>query len=98
MLRELTEASGISGYETAAAEVAEKHFRPFSDKVEIDKMGNLIALKRGNQVSEKRYKILIAAHIDEIGLMVEIPVEISRVADSYGNGDGLFKRWNTQCH
>ena len=70
LLKELTDASGISGYEAGAAEVAAKHLEPFSDEVNIDKMGNVVALKRGDQTGDKRNKILIAAHLDEIGLMV----------------------------
>ena len=70
ILKELTEAPGISGYETSAAEVAVRHLRPFSDEVSIDKMGNVIALKRGDQTGDERKKILLAGHLDEIGLMV----------------------------
>jgi endoglucanase len=70
ILKELTEASGISGYEAGAAQVAAKHLKPFSDEVSIDKMGSVVALKRGEQTGDKRDKILLAAHLDEIGLMV----------------------------
>jgi len=70
ILKELVEASGISGYEAGAAEVAAKHLKPFSDEVSIDKMGSVVALKRGEQDGDKRDKILLAAHLDEIGLMV----------------------------
>ena len=69
-LKELTEAWGISGHEAAAGEVAARQLKPFSHEVDIDKMGSVIALKRGEQTSEKRYKILLAAHLDEIGLIV----------------------------
>ncbi len=70
ILKELTEAWGISGYESSAAEVASRHLKEFSDEVTVDKMGNVIALKRGEQTGDERYKILLAAHLDEIGLMV----------------------------
>ena len=70
ILKELTDAWGISGYEEGAAEVAAKHLKPFSDEVTIDKMGNVIALKRGDQTGDRRYKALLAAHLDQIGLMV----------------------------
>jgi len=70
ILKELTDAPGISGFETDAAEVAAKHLKPFSDEVNIDKMGNVIALKRGEQSGEERSSILLAAHLDQIGLMV----------------------------
>ena len=70
LLKELTDAPGISGYEMDAGLVAMKHLKEYSDEAEIDKLGSVIALKRGEQTSEKRYKILLAAHLDEIGLMV----------------------------
>ena len=70
VLKELTDAWGISGYEEGAAEVAARHLEPFSDEVTIDKMGSVIALKRGEQTDDKRKKILLAAHLDQIGLMV----------------------------
>ncbi len=70
ILRELTDAWGISGYEGEAAEVAAKHLEPFSDEVTIDKMGSVIALKRGEQTDSERKKILLAGHLDQIGLMI----------------------------
>ena len=70
LLKELTDVSGASGHEYEAAKVAVKHFEPFSDEVSIDKLGSAIALKHGDQVGEERKKILLAAHLDEIGLMV----------------------------
>jgi len=70
ILKELTEAPGISGYETGAAEVAARHLKPFSDEVSIDKMGSVVALKRGDQTGDERKKVLLAGHLDEIGLMV----------------------------
>jgi len=72
ILKDLTTAPGISGYETQAAEVAKKHLNAYSDEVRIDKIGNVVAIKRGGQSGEgdERRKILLAAHLDEIGLMV----------------------------
>ena len=70
VLKELTEAPGISGHEFGAAEVAARHLRPFADEVSIDNMGSAIALKRGDQTGDARNKILLAGHLDEIGLMV----------------------------
>jgi len=72
ILKDLTAAPGISGYETQAAEVASKHFSEYSDEVRIDKIGNVVAIKRGEQSGDgdERRRILLAAHLDEIGLMV----------------------------
>lgn len=70
ILKELTESVGISGYEFGAAEVSARHLKPYCDEVSIDKMGSVIGIKRGEQDGDRRYKILLAAHLDEIGLMV----------------------------
>jgi putative aminopeptidase FrvX len=70
ILKELTEVVGISGYEYTAAEVTVKHLKPYCDEVSIDNMGSVIAFKRGEQNGDKRYKILLAGHLDEIGLMI----------------------------
>ena len=70
LLKELTDVPGISGYEAPAAEVAASLMKPFSDEVDIDKQGSVIALKHGWQSGDKRDNILLAAHLDEIGLMV----------------------------
>ncbi len=61
VLKELTSAPGISGYESEAAILAEKYFKPLSDEVSIDKFGSVIALKKGEQTGERK-KILLAAH------------------------------------
>ena len=59
----------------AAVEAARagKHGRGFAvvaDEVRSDAMGNLIAVKRGNVQSERRRRIMLSGHMDEIGLMV----------------------------
>ncbi len=70
LLKELTDAHGVSGHEYPAGKVFIKQAKPFSDEVKIDKLGNAIAIKKGQQTGDKRYKILLAGHLDEIGLMV----------------------------
>ena len=72
ILKELTQGVGISGheYESEAAQATAKHLKPYCDEVNIDKIGSVVAFKRGQQEGDKRYKILLAAHLDEIGLMV----------------------------
>ncbi|WP_372997369.1 M42 family metallopeptidase [Lutispora sp.] len=69
LLKELVEAHGVTGFEHEAAKVVEKYFLPYSDEIKIDKMGSLSAIKKGKAQSPKR--IMLAAHMDEIGLMVK---------------------------
>lgn len=63
----LSNSSGVSGYEEETAEETKKLFEEFCDKVEIDSNYNVIGIKKG---TIGKRKILLMAHIDEIGLMV----------------------------
>ena len=69
-LRTLSETNGISGYEGAIRDLLRAAWEPLVDELRSDALGNLIALKRGTQTSEPRRAIMLAAHSDEIGLMV----------------------------
>lgn len=68
LIRKLTEALGPPGHEDAVRAILRSEVEPLADEVRIDALGNLIAFKRADQVGGK--KILLAAHMDEIGLMV----------------------------
>lgn len=70
MLGALSEASGVSGAENEVGSLMEKYIRPHVDRLEKDSFGNVIALKRGTTDSRRRHAVFIAAHLDEIGLMV----------------------------
>jgi endoglucanase len=65
-LKELSTAEGISGREDRIRTIMERELKKYCDEVYTDKFGNLIA-KKGN----KGPKIMLAAHMDEIGLMVK---------------------------
>jgi putative aminopeptidase FrvX len=70
LLRSLSEASGVSGYEDPVRDIVRETFVELSDEVRSDAMGNLIALKRGSGEMDPRRRIMLAGHMDEIGLMV----------------------------
>ena len=69
LLKELTEASGPSGYEAEIREIVQKHFRQYTEGTRTDSLGNIIGLKSGKAGAGKR-RIMLAAHMDEIALMV----------------------------
>ncbi|MBC8264256.1 MAG: M42 family peptidase, partial [Anaerolineales bacterium] len=69
LLKKLSEAKGVSGYEAEVREIVAEEFGRYADEVQTDKMGNVIALKRG-EGEEPRRRIMLAGHMDEIGLMV----------------------------
>ncbi|MFO8059046.1 MAG: M42 family metallopeptidase [Bacillota bacterium] len=67
-LAQMCEASGLSGSEDRLANVIARQFSPLVDEVRKDALGNLIMLKRGS--AEDGPSLMLAAHMDEIGLMV----------------------------
>lgn len=70
-LKQLTMATGLSGYEAGARSVIQQAWQPLADEFRTDALGNLIALKRGTRPAGAPTRaILLAAHMDEIGLMI----------------------------
>ncbi len=65
LLKRLTQAFGPSGVEDNVRTLIEEEIRPYCDDLHKDKLGNLIALRRGSGK-----KIMVAAHMDEIGVMI----------------------------
>ncbi|MGC8569944.1 MAG: M42 family metallopeptidase [Caldivirga sp.] len=68
LLRELSEAFGPSGFEDEVRELVIREMEPYVDELEVDKWGNVIGVKYG---SRKDLKVMVAAHMDEIGLMID---------------------------
>ena len=66
-IKKLTEAYGPSGYEQHIRQLIREEIRGYADEIRTDPLGSLIALKRGNG---KGKKVMLAAHMDEIGVMV----------------------------
>src|SRR5688500_15121440 len=66
LLKEICEVAGAPGYENRVREIVLREVKTITDEVSVDKMGNVIAVKKGNAGK----KVMIAAHMDEIGFMV----------------------------
>lgn len=66
LLKRLSEGFGPSGHEKPIADMIIEEVKPYCDEVITDKLGNVIAIKKGR--SHK--KIMYAGHMDEIGLLV----------------------------
>jgi len=69
LLRQLSEATGIAGQEAPVRELIREIWRPLVDRVSQDRLGNLVGLKLGTG-PDPRPKLMVAAHMDEIGLIV----------------------------
>ena len=78
-------AHGVSGYEFMNQKaVAEEAMKGLVDEIRSDTFGNVIGLKRGQGEGE-RPRIMLAGHMDEIGLMVtKIEEKVSFVSRRCG--------------
>ncbi|MGI5915361.1 MAG: M42 family metallopeptidase [Anaerolineae bacterium] len=71
LLRDLSTAHGVSGYEAQILDVVRRAYEPNTDEIRSDSLGNLIGLRRGQRPEGAPVRsIMLAAHTDEIGLMV----------------------------
>ncbi|MGF3522188.1 MAG: M42 family metallopeptidase [Candidatus Bathyarchaeia archaeon] len=67
-LERLSNASGIAGREAEVRDLMAELLKPYVDEVKVDKLENIIAIKKGKK---SQPKIMLAAHMDEVGLMVK---------------------------
>lgn len=68
MLKELTEAHGVPGFEEEVQGVIKKHLPP-GTKIEYDRLGSIVCKKEGSKASPR---IMIPGHMDEIGFIVKL--------------------------
>ncbi|MBQ5816147.1 MAG: M42 family metallopeptidase [Oscillospiraceae bacterium] len=68
LLKKLCAPIGVSGNEQAVRAVIENEIKPYCDKIYTDRAGNLFAEKKGKK--EPNGKIMIAAHMDEVGFII----------------------------
>ncbi|MFO7868932.1 MAG: M42 family metallopeptidase [Bacteroidales bacterium] len=67
LLKKLTETPGAPGFETQISDLIIQEITPYVDTVSTDNMGNIYALKKG---ASDNKKVMLAAHMDEIGFIV----------------------------
>jgi len=67
-IESMMKTPSVSGYEKDFARQIQEKILPFVDKTEIDTLGNLIAYKKGT--GKNKLKIMLSAHMDQIGLMI----------------------------
>ena len=70
LLQQLTEAFGPSGFEDRVREIVCAEVQGMADEIRVDTLGSLIVRKKPSKPSGETKKIMIAAHMDEIGLIV----------------------------
>ncbi|MBO7310319.1 MAG: M42 family peptidase [Clostridia bacterium] len=71
LIKKLSNAFGPSGCEREIAQMIKKEISDIAPDAYIDRMGNLIALMRFGDISaSNRARIMISAHMDEVGFMI----------------------------
>lgn len=86
LLNKLTQTDGVSGQEGAICAVIEAEAKKYCDEVYTDALGNLIARKKGTGK-----KLMFAAHMDEIGIIVTYIDEKGFIR--FKNIGGLYTRF-----
>ncbi|MBR4082593.1 MAG: M42 family peptidase [Clostridia bacterium] len=72
-LKQLTEINGVSGHEQALRRALLEELKKYDVTTSIDRMGNVIAVKKSKNENAKR--VLVTAHMDEVGLIVTSATE-----------------------
>jgi len=67
LMEKLSVTSGISGFEGKIVDIIKDELNDHVDEIQEDLMGNVIAIKKGGK---KGLRVMLASHMDEIGLMV----------------------------
>ena len=67
MLKQLSLINGVSGYEKHVTRFMKSYLLDIVDEIQYDGLGSIIALKRGKMP----LKVLLTAHVDEIGFLVK---------------------------
>ena len=66
-LEKLSRAVGVSGCESEVRNIIKEELTPFVDSIEVDILGNLLVFKKG---ASDNIRLMLSAHMDEVGLMV----------------------------
>jgi tetrahedral aminopeptidase len=80
LLERLCNASGVSGDEGEVRAIILEQVRPIADEVKVDALGNVLVTKHAASAGEKPLRVMLAAHMDEVGLML-----------TNDEGDGIYR-------
>jgi endoglucanase len=79
LLDRLCAACAVSGNEGEVRKIVLEQLKPVADEIKVDALGNVLVTKLGSQ-GEKRLRVMLAAHMDEVGFMI-----------TGEDGDGLYR-------
>lgn len=77
MLKEFSEAHGISGNEKEVSRVMKKWVEPYADEITYDNLGSLVALQKGDKDG---VKVMIAGHMDEVGFPAPLIPKMPKIS------------------
>ena len=83
LLEKLCNVIAVSGDEGEVRKIVLQEIKPYADDVRVDALGNVLATKNGR--GRKRTRVMLDAHMDEVGFMI---------VDE--DGEGLY-RFETVC-
>jgi len=78
LLERLSNACGVSGDEGEVRKIVLEQVKPYADEVKVDALGNVLVTRHGQ--GEPRLKVMLAAHMDEVGMMI-----------TNDEGDGIYR-------
>ena len=78
LLEKLCNACAVSGDEGAVRKIVKEEIESYADEIKVDALGNVLGTKKGK--GRNRSRVLIAAHMDEVGFMI-----------TTDDGKGLFR-------
>jgi len=78
LLEHLSNACAVSGDEGEVRKIVLNEVRPHADEVKVDVLGNVLVTRRGS--GEHRLRVMLAAHMDEVGLML-----------THDSGEGIYR-------
>ena len=70
LLKNICTTPGAPGFEQQVRELVIKEVKGLVDEIETDNMGNVYAIKRGTVKGKNAKKVMVGAHMDEIGFIV----------------------------
>jgi endoglucanase len=68
LLERLCNSLAVSGDEGEVRKIVLEEIKPYADEVKVDALGSVLALKRGS--GAKRLRVMLDAHMDEVGFMI----------------------------
>lgn len=68
LLERLSNACAVSGDEGEVRKIVLEEIRPLADEIKVDALGNVLAVRRG--LTNPRPRVMLAAHMDEVGFML----------------------------